>query len=410
MGSYEPTRAAGSRRPGRLVLPVVEACCAWLCAHAGAAGNSVMQVPDASSATPAQDSLGPLPVALDPLFADLQERTLRFFWETGNPRNGPIPERYPTPSLAGIAAVGFGLTGNSATPMPEAIGVLRDPPPVSSPAPAPDSTGVLRDWRAAALDPAHPAALDPFFADLEQRTFRFFWETGNPKNGLIPDRYPTPSFASIAAVGFGLTSYPIGVERGYILREAARARVLATLRFFVAADNQHGFFYNFIDMRSGARAHESEVSTVDTALLLAGVLFVQSYFDSQDPQDMEIRALAEEISGGVACTGARPRPPAVALAWTPEAGFASLDWNGYNEAMLVYLLALGSPTHPVREQAWTPWTSRYDQYWGTLYDQTYLSFAPLFGHQYTHVWVDFRGIQDGYMRDHGLDYFENSRR
>src|SRR5258705_449009 len=187
--------------------------------------------------------------------------------------------------------------------------------------PAPDSIGVLR--------PPLPAASDPFFADLEERTFRFFWETGNPKNGLIPDRYPTPSFASIAAVGFGLTSYPIGVERGYILREAARARVLATLRFFVAADNQHGFFYHFIDMRSGVRANESEVSTVDTALLLAGVLFVQSYFDSQDPQDMEIRALAEEIYRRVDWTWAQPRPPAVALAWTPEEGFAGLDWNGY---------------------------------------------------------------------------------
>jgi len=396
------TRAAGSRRRGPLVLPVLVACCALLCAQAGAAGNSVMLAPEASSATPAPDSLGPLPVALDPIFADLQERTFRFFWETGNPRTGPIPERYATPSLAGIAAVGFGLTGNSATPMPEAIGVLRDPHPVSSPAPAPDSTGVLYD--------PHAATLDPFFADLEERTFRFFWETGNPKNGLIPDRYPTPSFASIAAVGFGLTSYPIGVERGYISREAARVRVLATLRFFVAADNQHGFFYHFIDMRSGARANVSEVSTVDTALLLAGVLFVQSYFDSPDPQDMEIRALAEEIYRRVDWTWAQPRPPAVALAWTPERGFASLDWNGYNEAMLVYLLALGSPTHPVGEEAWTQWTSGYDKFWGTLYDQTYLSFAPLFGHQYTHVWVDFRGIQDSYMREHGLDYFENSRR
>jgi len=393
MGSYEPTRATGSGRRGRHVLPVLVACCAWLCAHAGAATNPV---------TPVADSIGPLPVALDPFFADLEERAFRFFWETGNPRNGPIPERYPTLTFASITAGGFGLTGNSATPMPEAIGVLRDPHPVSSATPAPDSPGVLRDL--------HPTGLDPFFADLEERTFRFFWETGNPKNGLIPDRYPTPSFASIAAVGFGLTSYPIGVERGYISREAARVRVLATLRFFVAADNQHGFFYHFIDMRSGARANVSEVSTVDTALLLAGVLFVQSYFDSPDPQDMEIRALAEEIYRRVDWTWAQPRPPAVALAWTPEEGFASLDWNGYNEAMLIYLLALGSPTHPVDEQAWTRWTSTYDQFWGTLYDQTFLGFAPLFGHQYTHVWVDFRGIQDAYMREHGLDYFENSRR
>ena len=409
MGRYDPTRGASSRRRGHLILPVLVAWCALLSGRAGAAGHS---------ATPAPDSIGPLPAALDPFFADLEERTFRVFWETGNP---------PTLPFVSLAAGGFGLTGSSATLTPDSIGPLPaalDPffadlekrafrffwdtgnpmnGPVSEPAtPAPEALGVLRD--------PHSVALDPFFADLEERTFRFFWETGNPKNGLIPDRYPTPSFASIAAVGFGLTSYPIGVERGYISREAARARVLATLRFFVAVDNQHGFFYHFIDMRSGARAHESEVSTVDTALLLAGVLFVQSYFDTPDPQDMEIRTLAEEIYRRVDWTWAQPRPPAVALAWTPEEGFASLDWNGYNEAMLVYLLALGSPTHPVDEQAWTQWTSTYDKFWGTLYDQTYLSFAPLFGHQYTHVWVDFRGIQDSYMREHGLDYFENSRR
>jgi hypothetical protein len=251
---------------------------------------------------------------------------------------------------------------------------------------------------------------DPFFTDLEERTFRFFWETGNPKNGLIPDRYPSPSFASIAAVGFGLTAYPIGVERGYITRDAARQRVLSTLRFFMGADNQHGFFYHFIDMQTGMRTNDSEVSTVDTALLLAGVLFCEEYFDSMDAQDLEIRNLSEEIYRRVDWTWAQPRPPAVALAWTPERGFSGTDWNGYNEAMLVYLLALGSPTHPVDPDAWSKWTSTYDKFWGTLYDQTYLSFAPLFGHQYTHVWVDFRGIQDSFMREKGLDYFENSRR
>ncbi|HEV8017256.1 MAG TPA: glucoamylase family protein [Steroidobacteraceae bacterium] len=251
---------------------------------------------------------------------------------------------------------------------------------------------------------------DPFLADLEERTFRFFWETANPNNGLIPDRYPTSSVASIAAVGFGLTGYPIGVERGYITRAQARQRVLITLRFLAHAPNQHGFFYHFLDMKTGARAHGSEVSTMDTSLLLAGVLFCQSYFDRQHPQEIEIRKLADEIYRRVDWTWAQPRPPAIVLAWTPEAGFSSLDWIGYNEAMLVYLLALGSPTHPISATAWTLWTSTYNGHWGTLYDQTYLSFAPLFGHQYTHVWVDLRGIRDGYMRERGLDYFENSRR
>jgi hypothetical protein len=269
-------------------------------------------------------------------------------------------------------------------------------------APASQQSGALREPQA--------VLFDPFLSDLEKRTFSYFWETANPQNGLIPDRYPTPSFASIAAVGFGLTAYPIGVERGYISRAAARQRVLATLHFFAHAPNQHGFFYHFLDMHSGARATGSEVSTVDTALLLAGMLFCQSYFDTAHPREVEIRRLTDQIYRRVDWTWAQPRPPGVALAWTPEDGFSAIDWRGYNEAMLVYLLALGSPTHPVSPQAWALWTSTYDQHWGTLYCQTHLSFAPLFGHQYTHVWVDFRGIRDAFMREHGLDYFENSRR
>jgi hypothetical protein len=284
-------------------------------------------------------------------------------------------------------------------------------PPLAAPVPAPLAAPPSGPETSGALSEPQPVLFDPFLTDLEERTFHFFWDTANPKNGLIPDRYPTPSFASIAAVGFGLTAYPIGVERGYVSRAAARQRVLATLRFFVkTAPNEHGFYYHFLDMQTGKRANDSEVSTVDTALLLAGVLFCQSYFDTQQPQEIQIRKLADELYRRVDWTWAQPRPPAVALAWTPEAGFTESDWRGYNEAMLVYLLALGSPTHPIGPQSWALWTGSYDKHWGTLYDQTYLSFGPLFGHQYTHVWVDFRGIRDSFMREHGLDYFENSRR
>jgi hypothetical protein len=260
--------------------------------------------------------------------------------------------------------------------------------------------------------PREPAQIpaDRFPSDLEERTFKFFWEIANPNNGLVPDRYPTRTFASIAGVGFGLTAYPIGVQRGYISRSAARHRVLVTLRFFEHETNLHGFFYHYIDMHSGARANNSEISTVDTALLLGGVLFCEGYFNTGDRSDVQIRRLAERIYRRVDWAWAQPRPPGIALAWTPEHGFSKLDWRGYNEAMLVYLLALGSPTHPVNPSAWKEWTSTYDQQWGTLYKLTYLCFAPLFGYQYTHVWVDFRGIRDGFMRAHGLDYFENSRR
>jgi hypothetical protein len=273
--------------------------------------------------------------------------------------------------------------------------------------------------------PAQPApevtnaALDPFLLDLQERTFKFFWDTANPTNGLIPDRYPSPSFSSIAAVGFGLTTYPVGVERGYITRAQARQRVLATLRFLAAARQgpeahgvagYRGFFYHFVDMKTGERFEETELSTVDTAILLAGALFCQSYFDGADPEEVEIRALVDTLYRRVDWQWAQPKGPAITLGWSPEDGFLPYDWRGYNEAMLVYLLALGSPTYPVRPDAWGEWTSTYDKHWAAMFGQEYLTFAPLFGHQYTHVWADLRNIRDPYMQQRGLDYFENSRR
>jgi hypothetical protein len=267
-----------------------------------------------------------------------------------------------------------------------------------------------------ALTPAERALLD----DLLERTFRFFWDTANPANGLVPDRYPRPSFSSIAAVGFGLTAYTIGVERGYITREQARERVLTTLRFFHDApqgpeaqgrSGYKGFFYHFLDMKTGARSSNSELSTVDTALLLGGVLHAQSYFNGSDAKEAEIRRLADEIYRRVDWNWAtQARPPAVALAWSPEKGMSGWDWRGYNEAMLVYVLGLGSPTHALPAQAWNEWTSTYGRSWRKEYGQEYLTFAPQFGHQYSQIWIDFRGIQDDYMRQHGMDYFENSRR
>jgi hypothetical protein len=277
---------------------------------------------------------------------------------------------------------------------------------------------VLESRTTATLTPGVPT-VDPVLGDIQERTFRFFWETANPDNGLIPDRHPTPSYSSIAAVGFGLTTYPVAVERGYITREQARERVRKTLRFFADAPQgpaargmtgHRGFFYHFLDMKTGARFEDSELSTVDTAILLAGALFCQSYFDAPDRDEVEIRALAESIYRRVDWRWAQPNAPAISLGWSPEQGFLRYDWRGYNEAMLVYLLALGSPSFPVGIAAWNEWTSTYDKHWGTFFGQEFLSFGPLFGHQYTHVWTDLRNIRDAYMRRRGLDYFENSRR
>jgi hypothetical protein len=279
------------------------------------------------------------------------------------------------------------------------------------------STSTVQD--AARVSGAASPVLPALFDDIERRTFNYFWETTNPDNGLVPDRYPNPPFSSIAAVGFGLTAYPIGVERGFITRGQARQRVLATLRFFntapqgpqpAGASGHKGFFYHFLDMKTGTRSGTAELSTVDTSLLLAGMLYCQSYFDENDADEAEIRHLVEDIYGRVDWRWAQNHAPLISMGWNPNSGFIPFDWRGYNEAMLVYILALGSPTNPVARNAWSSWTDSYYHSYGTYQGQKHLGFAPLFGHQYSHVWIDFRGIQDKFMRGLGFDYFENSRR
>ncbi|HEY0972199.1 MAG TPA: glucoamylase family protein [Gemmatimonadales bacterium] len=265
--------------------------------------------------------------------------------------------------------------------------------------------------------PADSPAAVAFLDTLERRTFDFLWETTNPRNGLTPDRWPTESFSSVAAVGFALTAYPIGVERGYVSREQAAERTLTTLRFFWSAPQtadsagstgHRGFFYHFLDMETGVRFGNVELSTIDTTLLLGGILFCQQYFDGADAREAEIRALADSIYHRVEWDWAVVRPPLVSMGWRPEAGFIDHDWRGYDEAMLLYVLALGTPTHDVDPAAWEAYASTYQ--WRDYYGQEHVNFAPLFGHQYSHVWIDFRGIRDPYMRERDLDYFENSRR
>jgi hypothetical protein len=268
----------------------------------------------------------------------------------------------------------------------------------------------------AALSKPRQAMVD----DLERRTFDWFWDSADPKTGLVPDHYPGESFSSIAAVGFGLTAYGVGVERGYITRAQAIERTLATLRFFKSAPQNaseddaagyRGFYYHFLDMKTGKRFDRGvELSSVDTTLLLGGVLFAQTYYDRDTPAEREIRQLADDIYRRVDWPWMQAHAPLISMGWTPGGQFIPSDWKGYNEGMLVYILALGSPTHPVKPDAWKAWLSTNDTTWGEFYGQTFLTFAPLFGHQYSHVWVDFRGIRDEWNRKHDLDYFENSRR
>ncbi|MCD0251773.1 glucoamylase family protein [Xanthomonas campestris] len=262
--------------------------------------------------------------------------------------------------------------------------------------------------------------LPPLFSDIERRTFQFFWDTTNELNGLSPDRFPSRPFASIASVGFALTAYPIGIENGWVSRNQAIDRTLTTLKFFRDAPmgpqrtgkaGYKGFYYHFLDMQQGKR-YDSwvELSSVDTALLMMGVLFTQSYYDGDDPREKEIRQIADTLYKRVDWRWLQQRAPLISMGWFPESGFIDHDWMGYNEAMMLYILALGSPTHGVEPDAWTVWTRTYNNDWGVYQGQEYLSFGPIFGHQYSHVWIDFRDIQDQYMRERGIDYFLNSRR
>jgi hypothetical protein len=269
-----------------------------------------------------------------------------------------------------------------------------------------------QQWK---ISPEQHAFLDA----LQRDTFHFFWETTNPQNGLTPDRAPDTEFSSVAAIGFALTSYLVGVEKQYITRVQAAERTLRTLGFLLQAPQRpdssettgyNGFFYHFLHMDSGYRYEKAELSTIDTALLMAGVLSCQTYFDGDNDTEARIRAYADSLYRQVDWQWAysTTHRPLLSMGWSPEDGFIEYYWRGYNEAMILYILALGSPTHAIDVEAWDRWTSTYE--WVDFYGYPHVNFGPLFGHQYSHVWIDFRGIQDQYMRSKEIDYFINSRR
>lgn len=271
----------------------------------------------------------------------------------------------------------------------------------------------------ACAEPDAPLTEEEFLAELQEDTFTWFWETTPDSTGLTPDRHPSRPFSSIAAVGFALTAYGIGAENGYVSRREAARRTHTTLSYFWNAPvgeqpagvaGHHGFYYHFLEMDTGVRFRDNELSTIDTALLMAGVLFAQSYFDGESRIEQSIRAYADSLYQRVEWPWfQRDKAPLITMGHRPEhGGFGQAAYQGYNEAMILYILALGSPTHPVAPDVWDAYTSTYE--WGTFYGQDMVQFSPLFGHQYSHVWIDYRGIQDAYMRDKGIDYFENSRR
>jgi len=257
---------------------------------------------------------------------------------------------------------------------------------------------------------------DNALVKLQRDTFGYFKHETNLANGMVADNTRKGSHASIAAIGLGLAAYPIGVEQDFIAREEAADRVLRTLRFFwhspqgkeADATGYKGFYYHFLHMDTGRRAWECELSTIDTAILIAGALAAATYFDQDNEPEHQIRKLADDLYRRVEWDWALNRDGKVLMGWKPESGFLPYCWEGHNEAILLHVLGLASPTHPLPAESYQAFTSTYC--WKEIYGHEFLYGGPLFMHQLSHLWIDFRGLQDEFMRQHGIDYFENSRR
>jgi hypothetical protein len=242
---------------------------------------------------------------------------------------------------------------------------------------------------------------EQFLDDLEHTSFQYFWNEANPQTGLIKDRAnartnDTGIVGSIASTGFGLSAICIADKRGFIPHEDAQTRVLNTLTFLWRTLPTHrGFFYHFANINTGERIWDSEVSSIDTAILLCGILTCRQYFD-----DKEIDHLAHDIFDRVDWTWLSEDTALLPQGWTPEFGFLPYKWDLYSELMMIYLLGMGSGSHPLHPDAWSAWKRTVFEYDGLRYIG---SFAPLFVHQFSQAWFDFRNKHDKYA-----DYFHNS--
>jgi len=253
--------------------------------------------------------------------------------------------------------------------------------------------------------------------NLRRATFDYFRNEVDPRTGLTADKTQPGSPSSIAAVGMGLSVYIVAIERGWLSRREAVERTLTVLRFLHSshqgaeahATGYRGFYYHFLDMQTGRRAWKCELSTIDTAILMAGVLTAANYFTLESQEESEIRELAESLYRRVDWQWALNGATTICHGWKPESGFLACRWDTcYSEALILYVLALGSPTFPVDPQGYREWISTFE--WRKVYDIEYLYAGPLFIHQMSHLWLDFRGIHDEFNRQKGIDYFENSRR
>jgi hypothetical protein len=266
---------------------------------------------------------------------------------------------------------------------------------------------------------ANPFANNDQILDYIQQTdFDFFWYWANPANGLIPDRSESYSGCSIASVGFGLTAIGIAIDHGWITRSQGVARVTTTLNTFLNGPQgpgvtgtigYNGWFYHYLDMNTAVRTGNSELSSIDTTLLLAGILYAKQYFNGTNADEAGIRTMASGIFNRVNWNWFAPDTNAVSMQWLPGGtGFSPNNWVGYDEAMILYILGMGSTTYPLPASAWPQWTTGY--IWATNYGQAYVQFPSMYVHVFPQCWIDFRHIADSYMSNHNCTYFENSRR
>ncbi len=266
-------------------------------------------------------------------------------------------------------------------------------------------------------DGAWPAATDAALLDaLQADSFGYFASAPLDGPGLTPDSTAEGAASSVAGVGFALTCFAVAAERGLLARADAAARTLRVLDVLVSAPmgsgpgaaGWRGFFYHFLDPWTGRRARRSELSTIDSTLLFAGALSAAAYFDRRDAVEEAIRAAADLLYRRADWPWALAGGAAVSHGWRPGRGFIPYRWTGYNEALLLYVLALGSPTYPLGPAHYAAWTQGFR--WRRIYGIELLYAGPLFIHQFPQLWLDLRGIGDAFMRARGIDYFENSRR
>ena len=267
------------------------------------------------------------------------------------------------------------------------------------------------------LSPDIQSSDEEMLNNLQRETFAYFIKEVNPHTGLIADKTRPGWPSSIAAVGMGLSCYITGVVRGFLTREEAVKRTLTVLRFFFNsrqgkepdATGYKGFYYHFLDMQTGKRVWKCELSTADTAILMAGILSVRHYFEGENKHETEIRRIADALYERVDWQWALNGKDFISHGWKPERGFLRPSWKkGYSEAHIIYILALGSPSFPIDARSYKNWISTFE--WKKLYDIDCIYAGPLFIHQMSQIWLDFRNIFDDLNKRVGIDYFENSRR